>query len=429
MARERVSSPVHHRLREHDLRCRIIRVPSGLDTLLQTLKPHFHWDHWRYFPLLVRAMACMGGRRHVAHLYRDLEPPHHRTRFNNFFLVVRGDPEAALRQKAQERLRALPPPPGETRDWILDESQHATRGQAMDAVATRKDPTTDAYIRGHQDGGAIFGCRDHVMPWGRRRSGTPEPCAALPLPCRHTTELAAQRIRAFDAPAGVTVMVRFEAYARCAAVVHACRAPGVHVASTLTSHRRLFQHGWKRNAGRDGQTLLRRRRTQTRVRVKPHGQAPDRDLDAGWLPGSSLGPRPVVRSRHGQARTSLGLVTDAPPLSAARLLLADERRWTIAPCVKDATQLWGLGQYQNRPDRAAVLHLPLVWFADALLTHLRLARPGAPGPRTRKNAVGLSVAMPPEARRALLWDDLVTYLKEQHHGEAVIAALERLRVA
>jgi hypothetical protein len=65
----------------------------------------------------------------------------------------------------------------------------------------------------------------------------------------------------------------------------------------------------------------------------------------------------VVFSRKGSARKILGLVTDDPELSAAGLIQTDDRWWTIEPWVKDLQQRLGLGQYQHRPDRAAVIHL------------------------------------------------------------------------
>ena len=89
----------------------------------------------------------------------------------------------------------------------------------------------------------------------------------------------------------------------------------------------------------------------------------------------------------------------------------------------------GLGHYQNRPDRAAVIHLHLVCFAYALLTHRRLERDGAQGQRTRKKAADLSTAAAQDQLRGLLWEDLITYLKEKPHGQPVIDELERLRVA
>src|SRR6266705_6087269 len=107
---------------------RIIRVPRPLDQFFRPLHHHVHWDHCEYFRWLVLAMALAWGRHHVANFYRYLDAQHHRTRFNNFYLVQRWDPEAALRQKAQERLRALALQPGDTVYLMLDDSKQAKRG-------------------------------------------------------------------------------------------------------------------------------------------------------------------------------------------------------------------------------------------------------------------------------------------------------------
>jgi hypothetical protein len=111
-------------------------------------------------------MAFMWGRRNVANVYRYLDAVPHRTRFNNFFLVKRWDAEATLRQKAQELLRALHPLPGETVYLILDDSKKGKRGKRMEAVAKMKDPTTEAYIRGHQYVCGTLLFRQQVIPWG-----------------------------------------------------------------------------------------------------------------------------------------------------------------------------------------------------------------------------------------------------------------------
>jgi hypothetical protein len=97
--------------------------------------------------------------------------------------------------------------------------------------------------------------------------------------------------------------------------------------------------------------------------------------------------------------------------------------------VKDTKPRLGLGPYQNRADWAAVTHLPLVFFADALLTHRRLVRTGAQGHRTRDKAADVSTAAAQDQLRSLLWEDLIAYLKEERHGQPVLEALERLRVA
>jgi hypothetical protein len=414
---------------ENRLMFRSLRVPPVLDKFFPTLHPHFHWNHFAYFRLLVVVIAFAWGRRNVASLYRYLDAPPHRRRFHHFFLVARWAPEAALRQKAQEVVMALHPGKGETRSLVIDDSKTAKRGPHMDAVAKMKDPITAGYSQGHQDVCAIVRFRDQVIPSGIRLYVTREYCPALDLPFRKTTELAAQLRREFEAPAGVKVVVLFDPYDRCRGVVQACRERHVRFASTLKSTRRLFKASWKLQAGRYGRTLFRRRRTATLVLATPHGPARYRFIDAGWLEVSTLGPLPVGFSRKGTAKHLLGLVPDDSELSAPGLIQTYETRWAVEPFFKASKQLLGLGQYQNRPYRAAVTHLHLVCLADALLTHLRIMRPGAQGQRRHDKAAHWSTAAAQQQLRGLIWDDIIADLKGKTHSEPVLTALERLRVA
>jgi SRSO17 transposase len=375
------------------------------------------------------AIACLWGRRSVAHLYRDLDAEHHRTRFNNFFLVERWDPAAALRQKARELLQALQLQPGDTVSLLLDDSKKAKRGMAMDAIAKMKAPVLEAYLWGHQDVCALLVYRDHVIPCGIRLYVKREQCASVGVPFRKTPELAAELIREGKAPAGVKVMVLFDADYLCHTVVKACREQGFHLAATLKSNRSLFKPGWKLKAGRDGTNRFRRRRTAPLMLEKPHGQVRYRYVDAGWLQVSKLGVLHVVFSRKGAARKILGLVTDAPELSAAGLIRVYDRRWEIEQWLKDAKQLLGLGQYQHRSYWAAVTHLHLGCFAYALLTPLRIERHGAQGQRRPDKAADRSTAAAQDQLRGLIWDDMVACLKEECDETSVLAELERLRVA
>jgi SRSO17 transposase len=408
---------------------RIIRVPPSLDKFCRPLHGHFHWDHFTSFRLLVLTMALMWGRRNIANVHRYLDAASHRTRFNNFFLVERWDPAAALRQKAQERLRSLRPSTGETLYLVIDDSKKAKRGKAMDAVAKMKDPTTDAYIRGHQYVCAILVYRDHVIPLGIRLYVKKTQCTTVGVPFHKTTELAAQLIREVKPPAGVKVVVLCDAYYLCPMVVKACRAQQFHCASTLKSNRSLFKQGWKLKAGRYGRHLCRRRRTATLDLATPDGQVRYRCVDAGWLEVSKLGPLHVVFSRKGTGKKILGLVTDAPELSAADVIRTYEKRWTIEPWLKDVKPWLGLGHDQHRSYWAAVTHLHLVCFAYALLTHLRIERTGAQGQRTRKKAANLSTAAAQDQLREVLWEDFMVYLKEPCQEMSILAELERLRVA
>ena len=97
--------------------------------------------------------------------------------------------------------------------------------------------------------------------------------------------------------------------------------------------------------------------------------------------------------------------------------------------MKDLKPLLGLGHDQHCPYRAAVRPRHLVGSADARLTHLRLERSGVQGQQTRHKAAPLSTAAAQHQLRRLLWEELLTSLKAKHHGQSVIVALERLRVA
>jgi hypothetical protein len=70
MAKESVSSPIHHRLRENGLRCRIIRMPRTLDKFFRPLHRHVHWDPCESFRWLVVVMAFAWGRPQAANFYR-----------------------------------------------------------------------------------------------------------------------------------------------------------------------------------------------------------------------------------------------------------------------------------------------------------------------------------------------------------------------
>jgi hypothetical protein len=230
--------------------CRLIGVPLPLDKCVRPLALHVHWHHCSDFRWRVVVIASRWGRRTVATLDRDLDVAHHRTRVHNFCVSARWDPAAALRHKAQERRLAWQPQPGDPVSRLSDAAKKAKRGRQLDAVTTRKDPTTAAYMRGHQDVCAILADHDHVIPVGLRLDGKQAPGEALGRPFHPTTALAAQLIREFQAPAGVQVLVWCEAYDLGHTGVQACRDQGCHLASPLTGHRRLCQQGWRLKAGR-----------------------------------------------------------------------------------------------------------------------------------------------------------------------------------
>jgi len=134
-----------------------------------------------------------------------------------------------------------------------------------------------------------------------------------------------------------------------------------------------------------------------------------------------------IYSRKNRERKNLGIVTDDLQLTPAKIIKAYDERWSIEVFFKDAKQLLGLGQYQNRSYRAAVTHLHLVAFAYALLTHIAIDREGAKG--KRKRTVKLSVGDLQNELRRIVWESTADYLQELPDGNSVVKELSRLLVA
>ena len=410
---------------------KIVRFPSKLKSFFGSLKTEFHWDHFEYFRMLVLLTAFAWGRRNISVLYRHLDARNqpHRSRFNNFMNVGRWDPEPTLRKKACELLAALEPRKGDVIELILDDSKKAKRGRAMEAVNWIHDPVSGRSILGHQYVQATIRFRGHTIPFGIRLYVKKEDCPDLQVAFKKTTQLAAQLVHEFDVPKGVRVRVLFDSYYLCPVVVKACRKKGFRFVSTLKSNRNLFKNGRKLKVGRYGSGLFRRRRKKTLKIRKTKGPVQYAYVDAGWIEVSDLGRLHVVFSRKKGERKILGLVTDDPKLSAGQMIHAYNDRWSIEVFFRDSKQLLGLGQYQNASYRAVVIHLHLVCFAYALLTHIAIQREGAQGKRKRKPAAGLSTADLQNELRRIVWDDLARHLKQFSSGTQIIKELERLLVA
>lgn len=454
---------------------KIVRFPLRLEPFFDSLRDRFHWDHFQYFRTLVLVSAFAWGRRNISSLYRHLDDREftHRSRFNNFMLVQRWNPEEALKQKANELLKALDPQPGDVVKLLLDDSKkkkcggkkkrrpkQARKGKApksrkqkaqdrknkgrsqtgagqgdrdktMQGVGWIYDPVSGRNVRGHQYVTAVIEFRGQVIPFGIRLYVKKEQCRDVGVEFKKTTQLAADLVRAFDPPEGLEVLVEFDSYYLCPVVVQACRERGFHFISTLKSNRNLFKNGRKLKAGKYGKNLFRGKKRKKTFSL-PKGKKTTRYeyIDCGWLKVGKLGEVHLVYSRRPGDKNILPIVTDEPNLSATDTMRAYSARWSIEVFFKDTKQLLGLGQYQNGTYSAAVTHLHLVCFAYALLTHVAIERGRAKGKKKkRKPAASLSTAERQNELRRIVWDDLSEYLGELPNGTKLLEELRRLLIA
>ena len=408
---------------------KIVRFPSNLNSFFRSLTTEFHWEHFEYFRVLVLLIACSWSRRNVSALYRSVDETvfPHRTRFNNFLNLDRWDSKKALARKVDELLGSLNLGKGDVIELIIDDSKKAKSGKSMEAVGWVFDNVSKRSILGHQYVQATLRVKNHTIPFGVRLYVKKEDCSSLGIKFQKTTHLAAELINSFHAPKGVKVRVLFDTFYLCPGVIKACLEKGFYFVSTLKNNRNLFKNGRKLKAGIYGKNLFRRKKTRQFSVLATSTTATYTYVDAGWISVSTLGVLHIVFSRKNKDPNILGIVTDEPDLTPAKIIKAYDSRWSIEVFFKDAKQLLGLGQYQNRSYKAAVIHLHLVCFAYALLTHIAIQRECAQG--KRKKAAKLSTKDLQNELRRIVWNDLTDYLKELPDGNSVIKELSRLLVA
>ena len=123
----------------------------------------------------------------------------------------------------------------------------------------------------------------------------------------------------------------------------------------------------------------------------------------------------------------MGIVTDHPTLTASKMITSYENRWSINVFFKDSKQLLGLGHYQNRPYRAAVIHLHLVCFSYALQTHITIESSCAQEKKPKQASESTSVLQ--NRLRCIVWEDTAQYLKDLPDEKSVFKVLSRLLIA
>jgi hypothetical protein len=322
---------------------------------------------------------------------------------------------------------------------VIDHTEKAKRGgqktdaaedrptKAMQAVEWIYDGSSGQKIRGHQFVCATIVLSGVQIPFGIRLYVKKEHCAKLGIPFKKTTQLAAELIKAFQPPKDVKITVLFDSYYLRPTVVKACRRKGFSFIAPLKSNRNLFRNGRKLKAGRYGMQLMKRRPAVRKLRLKRSDRTRVYEfVDAGWMRVGDLGKLHVVFSRTAGAREVTGFVTEDAKMSAREILAAYSQRWSIEVAIKAAKQLLGLGQYQNGAYHAAVIHLHLVWFAFALLTHVAISCEGAQGKKKREPVASRSIGQLQDELRRIVWEDTADYLKSVQSTGALIRELDIL---
>ena len=368
------------------------------------------------------------GRSAVLHLAACAPGHGHRTSLGRFLTAAPWDGPALLNGQVQRMLQRMRPQRGEPIHLIIDDTRIAKRARKMHAVAPIWIPTQGRFTYGHMVVTAAVEFRGVIMPW-RFELWVPRKRAGRAY--RKSTQIAAEFVRAFCPPKGLTVRVLFDAFYLTPVVVRACEARGFAWFSVASKNRTLAREGRGRrrriidlapgllkHCGRN--VRMRRARGWARFRLA---------MADGRLKG--IGPvRMVVRKRpRAPMGTSTAVVTNQCSLDARRIVLIYERRWRIEELFKELRSDLGLGEYQVLSREGILHHLHLCGLVHLLLTHHSMEAVGA---QARK--ANHEVPLPPMSRRLdalrqLIRVDQIRRLLRHEHNIRRRRRLERWLLA
>jgi SRSO17 transposase len=333
---------------------------------------------WR----IVLLLASTHGRRSLSKLEKATGGRRTRQAISHFLTQAEWNAPELLQERAEDTLRLLGWRAGETLHAILDDTQKRKRAKRMDAVKKLFLHAEKTYAPGHTIVGCALLYRGVVIPYAVRLWAPQEFCRqsrrpgaeSEPVEFRKITELGADLVRGVTLPSRGRVIVLFDSYYLCPAVVGACAARRFSYIGVVKKNRNFFPDGRdrdKRKLGRYGPKALRRHGRRQTVRGKQYRLAER----LGRL--SKAGQVKLVFSRRGRERAWIAMATNRRQWSAKTVLAHYLKRWGIEVFFKMSKQYLGLGDYQVLRYRAVERYLHLVLIAYLLLTHLALAAPDA----------------------------------------------------
>jgi SRSO17 transposase len=338
--------------------------------------------HFGHFWRLVIAIASVHGRRNLSRIRDFIKEDEIRTRQAISHFLTRADWDASelLRQAALDKLRELGWKAGDTLHAILDDTQKRKRGKRMDAVCRLFLHAEKVYAKGHTIVACALVYRGVIIPYAVRLWANKAYCngpqhlaqGEEPVKFRKLTEMAGNMVAALTLPSPGKVVVLFDSFYLCPAVIRACEARGFRYAGVVKKNRNFFPDGRardKRKLSRYGANVLQRDGRNVTVGGKKHRLAER----VGQL--SKAGRVKLVFSRRPRESAWIAIATNETRWGAKTVLSHYLIRWGIEVLFKMSKQYLGLGDYQVLRYRAVERYLHLVLITYLLLTHLALHEP------------------------------------------------------
>jgi SRSO17 transposase len=371
----------------------ISRLPSFLQCFFRSFQKRLSADQFRHLWSFVLALVVNLRAAKLLHLSNLAPAAGHRTRHASFCSHSRWDAPALLAEASMNLLAGMKPRPGEALYLILDDNRIAKRGRKMDYLSKIWDHKQQRFVRGHISLVAAISFRGVVLPW---RVELWKPKGHGGGPYRKLTDMAAQLIKGFAAPAGLNVRVLFDAFYLCPTVTKACVSKGFYFFSVAQRGRNFTTgNGKKRKIARLMPGLIRHQGTNVRMK-RSRGRHATLRIAAvdGHL--SRIGKVRMVISKRprGPWKKCIAIVTSETQLRPRQIVAIYETRWLIEVLFKELHQDLGLGDYQMLHRDGILRHLHLCCLAHLLLTHHALD-----GVRAQATKANCQVELPPMNQR------------------------------
>lgn len=300
----------------------------------------------------------------------------HRTSVGRFLNQSDWDETGLLDGDMQRLLKSLRLTKRDVLHLVIDDTRIVKRGRQMDDVSKLWDHTHQQFAHGHTVVTAAVHVRGITLPW---RFVVWQAKHWAGKNYRKPTEIAADLVRAFASPKGITVRVLFDAFYLCPTVTKACNSRGFLWYSVSMKNRRLTRTGRGKSGllKQLGPGILKHRGQKVRLKRERGWRAMRIAAVEGQLKG--IGSVRIVFSKRPRDpwRNLLAIATNDTGRSARQIIEIYERRWSIEVLFKELRGL-GLGQYQMLCRNGIHRHLVLVGLAHLTLTRHALQRLDAP---------------------------------------------------
>jgi SRSO17 transposase len=391
--------------------------------------------HFGHFWRLVVLIASLHGRRSLSRLRDAVQEGDARTRqaISHFLTHAAWDAPEILQQTALDTLRNLGWKPGDTLYVILDDTQKRKRGKRMDAVCKLFLHAEKVYAKGHTIVGCVLVYRGVVIPYAVRLWANQAFCdgpqklapGEAPVKFRKLTQLAADMVEQVSPPSPGKVIVLFDSYYLCPAVIRACEARGFRFVGVAKKNRNFYPNGQlrdKRKLSRYGANVLRRDGRFATVGGKKHRLAER----VGQL--SKAGRVKLVFSRRPGETSWIAIATNETRWGRKTILSHYLIRWGIEVLFKMSKQYLGLGDYQLLRYRAVERYLHLVFLAHLLLTHLALREPDVQA-AAKDHPSPLRLPSVPQLQqrlRAMLLQDVLQRLEKRRDQRGIARKIKEI---